>query len=71
MACAAHRAANRIEFHTSNDFAFGGGARATGCAAWPQGMGWGSCCTFESYTYAGAAWAIGADGRRYMSLFCR
>ena len=72
--CAEFRAARLIEGHTSNDFAAlppGGYASSSGCAAWPQGMGWGSCCTYENYTYAGAAYSIGRDGRRYMHLFVR
>lgn len=71
---ATHRAANRISGHTPNDFAFlprGSHAPAAGCAAWPQGMGFGSCCCYDDYTYAGAAYAIGSDGLRYMHLFVR
>src|SRR3954447_24275495 len=52
--CAVFRARNRMEGHTSNDFGFlppGTVARSAGCAAWPQGMGWGSCCTFENYQF--------------------
>jgi hypothetical protein len=30
-----------------------------------------SCCVYENYTYAGAAWVSGRDGRRYMHLFVR
>lgn len=74
LAAARTRAARFIQGHLPNDFAMlPAGARATsaGCAAWPQGMGWGACCTYESHTYAGAAWAIGADGRRYMHIFVR
>jgi hypothetical protein len=33
--------------------------------------GWSTCCTYEPYMFAGAAWAIGPDGCRYMSLFVR
>lgn len=71
--CAAYRAARGIEGHV-NDFSFvpaGTSATAAGCAAWPQEMGWGSCCTYENWRYAGAAWVIGRDGRRYMHLFVR
>lgn len=67
-----HRAATRNAGHTSNDFAFlppGSRAQAAGCAAWQQGQGWGACCTYENWKYAGAAYAIGPDGRRYMHLF--
>lgn len=73
-ACAKARAQRLIEGHTANDFSYlpsGASAQAAGCAAWPQGAGWGACCTYENWTYAGAAWAIGSDGRRYMHLFVR
>ena len=52
------RAARHIAGHTSNDFGFipsGGHAEAAGCAAWTPGFGWGSCCTYERWRYAGAA----------------
>ena len=73
-ACAAYRARYRMEGHTSNDFSFlpaGTAARAAGCAAWPVGWGWGSCCTYDNYQYAGAAYCVGPDGQRYMQLFVR
>lgn len=68
------RAARRITGHTANDFAgLPGGtmASASGCAAWHPENGWGACCTYETWTHAGAAYAIGQDGRRYMHLFVR
>lgn len=72
---AAHyRAARGMKGHTPNDFTHvpaGGSASAAGCAAWPPELGWGSCCTYEAWTYAGAAYVVGQDGRRYMSLFVR
>lgn len=71
-AAADFRALHRIEFHTSNDFAFvpaGSMASAAGCAAWPPHLGWGSCCTFQDRERAGAAFAIGSDGRRFMHLY--
>jgi len=74
QAAAVYRANYLIEGHTSNDFAFvpaGSSAASAGCAAWPQGMGWGSCCCYDNYRLAGAGWAIGKDGRRYMHLFVR
>jgi hypothetical protein len=74
IGAAQYRAANLIEGHTSNDFSFvpsGSSASAAGCAAWEQGSGWGSCCTFDDYKYAGAAYSIGRDGRRYMHLYVR
>lgn len=78
-ACAQYRAANLMAGHTSNDFAYlpsGSWADAAGCAAWPPEMGWGSCCdgvhtSDGGARIAGAAWAMGADGRRYMQLFVR
>jgi hypothetical protein len=73
-ACAVYRARHRMEGHTSNDFSFlppGAHARAGGCAAWPVGMGWGSCCTYDNYQFAGAAYCVGPDGKRYMQLFVR
>jgi hypothetical protein len=68
------RAARHMAGHTSNDFAFvpnGSRAGAAGCAAWTPDFGWGSCCTYEQWRYAGAAWAMGRDGRRYMHLYVR
>ena len=68
------RAARHIAGHTSNDFAFvprGCTAAAAGCAAWTPDFGWGSCCTYERWRYAGAAWSMGRDGRRYMHLYVR
>lgn len=73
-ACADFRASRLMEGHTGNDFQFlprGASAAASGCAAWRQGEGWGSCCTYERWRTAGAAYAIGRDGRRYMQLFVR
>jgi hypothetical protein len=68
------RAARLMTGHTSNDFAglpAGSRASSAGCAAWEPSFGWGACCTYDNYTYAGAAWAKGRDGRRYMQLFVR
>ena len=73
-ACAKIRSANRIAGHLSNDFAHlppGASATSAGCGALEPSWGWGTCCTYENYTYAGAAWVMGADGRRYMHLFVR
>ena len=77
QAAAEYRAANLIEGHVgggTGDFSFlpsGAVARAAGCAAWPPHLGWGSCCMEDRCTYAGAGWAMGRDGRRYMHLFVR
>lgn len=72
--CARIRAANLISGHLASDFAHlppGGNATAAGCGALEDSWGWGTCCTKDNYTYAGAAWYRGADGRRYMHLFVR
>jgi hypothetical protein len=72
--CANWRAERLCEGHRPNDYAAllpGATATATGCAAWAPSYGWGSCCSWENYTYAGAAWTMGRDGRRYMHLFVR
>jgi hypothetical protein len=73
-ACAAFRAARGMFGHTSNDFNFcpaGVSASSAGCAAYPASYGWMSCCVYDNYTYGGAAWVTGADGRRFMQLFVR
>lgn len=73
-ACAAFRAQYGMFGHTSNDFSFvppGASASSAGCAAYPASYGWMSCCTYDNYTYGGAAWVTGSDGRRYMHLFVR
>lgn len=36
-----------------------------------QYSGWGSCCTYENWTYAGAYYCTGRDGNKYMHLFVR
>ncbi len=72
--CAKIRSTNRIEGHLSNDFAHlpsGSSATSAGCGALEPSWGWGTCCTYDNYTYAGAAWLMGADGKRYMHLFVR
>jgi hypothetical protein len=73
-ACAQFRAAHGLAGHTANDFGFvpaGTFASSAGCAAVGLEWGWMSCCTYENYTYAGAAAVMGRDGRRYMHLFVR
>lgn len=72
QSAASHRAAHAIGGHTENDFAHlpsGCSADAAGCACWNVGDGWGACCTYEDWPYAGAAAVVGKDGRRYMHLF--
>ncbi len=71
--CAEYRATHLISGHC-NDFSAlppGATARAAGCGAWYPGEGWGTCCTYDGYTYAGAAFTVGRDGKRYMHLFVR
>jgi len=74
-ACAIQRATRMIQGHLpESDFSHlppGAHASAAGCGALTPDWGWGSCCTYDSYTYAGAAWVMGQDGRRYMHLFVR
>lgn len=72
--CAQLRAKRFIHGHLSSDFDYlpaGAHAIAAGCGALEPSWGWGSCCTYDNYTYAGAAWVMGSDGRRYMHLFVR
>jgi hypothetical protein len=72
--CAQFRAANLLFGHTANDFAFvpaGSFAHSAGCAAYPASDGWLSCCVYDNYTYGGAAWVTGRDGKRYMHLYVR
>lgn len=74
LACATYRARLGIRGHCSNDFLFlpaGYSAEAAGCAAWPAGSGWGACCTFDSYRFAGAAQVIGPDGLSYNHIYVR
>ena len=71
---ARQRASRGIEGHLASDFdclPAGAHADAAGCGALDDSWGWGTCCTYDSYTHAGAAWVRGADGKRYMHLFVR
>jgi hypothetical protein len=73
-ASAAFRAQHLLFGHTANDFAFvprGTACSSTGCAAYPASFGWMSCCVYDNYTHAGAAWVMGRDGKRYCHLFVR
>ncbi len=74
MAAALYRAQRLIEGHTPNDFEFlpeGCTADSAGCGALEPSWGWGSCCTFDDYKKAGAAWAWGSNGLRFMHIFVR
>lgn len=77
---AAKERASRLLFgHLPNDFIHlpnGCNADAAGCAAYHESYGWMSCYMNpqtgdNGYRYAGAAWALGSDGKRYMHLFVR
>lgn len=79
---AAFRARHRLFGHvpgTPGDFGFlppGVSADSAGCAAYDDHTvrrfgGWLSCCMDENWRFAGAAWARGTDGKRYMHLFVR
>jgi hypothetical protein len=76
-AAADFRASHLVAGHVGGnlgDFAFlpvGSTAAAAGCGALDPSWGWGSCCTYDRYTTAGAAVTIGRDGKRYMHLFVR
>lgn len=78
--CASDRAARLVAGHL-NDFAYlpeGSQADASGCGAWEvgtvttRGQTFGTCCMDDvGYRYAGAAWVMGRDGKRYCHLFVR
>lgn len=76
-ACAKVRAASFVDGHLGGpmgDFGYlpaGVSASAAGCGALEPSWGWGTCCMDDHYTYAGAAWVMGANGKRYMHLFVR
>ncbi len=77
MAAADYRAAHLMFGHvpgTPGDFAFLPAGMSTegvagGCAAYPAHMGFLACATYDSYTYAGAARTMGADGKMYNHIF--
>lgn len=72
--CADYRAAHLIEGHTRNDFRFlplKVEAEAAGAGAAVPKAGWLSCCVYEDWDYAGAAYKVGKNGKRYMTIFVR
>lgn len=79
LACAKYRAERLIAGHCPGqmgDFAFlpsevSVNGVVGGCAAWTPDWGWGACATYDNYTYCGAAYVVGSDGRRYMHLFVK
>jgi hypothetical protein len=71
---AQYRAAHLIAGHADSDFKFlpqGAFAPVAGCGALDDSWGWATCCMYENWRYAGAAWVRGRDGKRYMHVFCR
>ena len=69
-----HRAKHLIAGHSDDDFGFlwdRKSADASGVGAAKDEWGWCTCCMLDKYRYAGAAWARGRDGQRYMSIFVR
>lgn len=73
MGTARWRAQN-LSFGHLDDFYFvpdGTRADACGCAAYEASFGWLSCCMTSDYQFAGAAYVLGRDGKRYMSLAVR
>lgn len=72
---ARQRASRGIDGHLpESDFTClpaGAHADAAGCGALDDSWGWGTCCTYDNYTHAGAAWVRGTNGKRYMHLFVR
>lgn len=72
LACVQTRASRRRPGHSANDFSFlpaGTSASAAGCEYSPR-SDWGACCTFDNYTYAGAAY-VEQDGGLYCHIFVR
>lgn len=82
--CAMTRATYRISGHTRNDFAYlplvvdangrqhRARASCSGCAAWPMNMGFGACELYSrTLRYAGCAWVLGADNKRYCHCLYR
>lgn len=70
---AAARAYRLLQGHNRNDFQYlpqGTRAAATGCGA-SAGGNWLTCCAEDSYKYAGAAYVMGRDGKRYMHVAVR
>lgn len=68
--------AERLQFgHAPSDFAFltpGVSADAAGCAAYAPSYGFMACACYEAgQYYAGAAYTLGKDGKRYCHLFIR
>lgn len=78
MRCAEYRAEHGIKGHVDNgrnfnDFSFlpdGVKADAAGCGALDDSWGWQTCAAWDrQWTRAGAAWARGSNGLRFMQLF--
>lgn len=68
------RAARLMAGHTANDFQAlppGTHADAAGCAGNDPSWGFMACALYEPWTYAGAAWAMGSNGKLFCHLFVR
>jgi hypothetical protein len=77
FAAASYRAKNHIQGHIPGqhgDFAYlpeGSHADAAGAGALTPDWGFATCAMYDSYEFAGAAWCMGNDGRKYCHLFVR
>jgi uncharacterized protein YkwD len=71
---AEYRAARRMFGHTPNDFGYlpsGTTAACTGCAGNEPSWGFMACALYENWTYCGAAYVMGSDGRMYCHAYYR
>lgn len=78
MAAAKARADRLLFGHTASDHAYLPAKTferfrltniAAGCAAYPPSYGFLACAVYDDYTYGGAAYVIGRDGRKFCHLF--
>jgi hypothetical protein len=73
-AAAEYRSARWMFGHTSNDFGFlpnGTSAACAGCAGNEPSWGFMACALYENWTYCGAAYVMGSDGRMYCHAYYR
>lgn len=78
MATAKFRADRLLFGHTASDHGFLPATTfqrfrltniAAGCAAYPPSYGFMACAVYDDYTYGGAAYVMGRDGKKYCHLF--